>query len=55
MFMVLCFSFSLSCWFSIVERGGASVEVKVLSVGDCCDCWFVFIKGTPGTLLLAEW
>ena len=54
-FMIFCFPFSLSCWFSIVERGGASVEVKVLRVGDCCGSWFVVVEGTPGTLLLAEW
>ena len=49
-FMVLCFLFSLSCWFSIVERGSGSVEVKVLPVGDCCDCWFVFIGDTSDML-----
>ena len=45
----LFFTFSLSCWFFIVERGSASVEVKVLRVGgDCCGGSFV-VGGTPST------
>ena len=45
----LFFAFSLSCWFFIVERGAALVEVKVLLVGgDCCGGWFI-VGGTPGT------
>ena len=49
-FMVLCFPFSLSCWFSINERVNSSMEVKVLPIGDCCCCWFIFVGGTPSTL-----
>ena len=45
----LFFTFSFSSWFFIVERGAASVEMKVLRVGgDCCDGWFV-VEGTSGT------
>jgi len=39
------FAFSFWCWFFIVERGAASVVVKVLRVGGS---WFV-VEGTPGT------
>ena len=48
-FHALFFAFSLLCWFFIVERGAASVEVKVLQVGgDYYSGWLV-VGGTLGT------
>ena len=51
-FIILCFGFSRSWSFSIVERGTGSVEVKVLPVSDCCSYWFDFVEGLA---LLANW